>query len=129
MTAVFIALQSEARKKARQDFEKEIPDAEILLPAEEPDPTSNWKTYRNEEYKFEFRYPPHWNVDTKTQTPFVQLQEGKDGQVTAIAGGMRLRRGPALVAAGLAIPFCRIGIRGFGGSLRLRHCRDSRKAW
>ena len=77
MTAVFIALQSEARKKARQDFEKEIPDAEILLPTPEATTspaseidTSNWKTYENEEYSFSFKYPSFLTIrENSFQSP------------------------------------------------------------
>ena len=34
--------------------------------AEEQIDTSNWKTYRNEEYGFEVKYPEDWIVDEKT---------------------------------------------------------------
>ena len=27
-----------------------------------PDPTANWKTYKDEKYKYEFRYPNDWNL-------------------------------------------------------------------
>jgi hypothetical protein len=35
---------------------------EIILETEEID-ISDWQTYRNEEYGFEFRYPRDWNID------------------------------------------------------------------
>ena len=90
VTAFLIAYQSETRKKANEDFEKAIPDAEILLPTPVEAPLSGWQTYINEEYKFEFQYPAHWNVDANPQVSFVQLQEVKDGQVTGIVGGITI---------------------------------------
>jgi hypothetical protein len=32
----------------------------FIAPTPTPDPTANWKTYRNEKYGFEFRYPNDW---------------------------------------------------------------------
>ena len=31
-----------------------------------PDATANWKTYRNEEYGFEFEYPNNWYYDVSS---------------------------------------------------------------
>jgi len=36
---------------------------EIKKPEKIEDETANWKTYRNEEYKFEVKYPPDWGID------------------------------------------------------------------
>jgi len=38
-----------------------------LIPTATPDPTANWKTYRNEKYKFSFKYPINWSVYDNTQ--------------------------------------------------------------
>jgi len=56
--------------------------------------TDNWKTYRSEKYGFEFRYPADWKVDEDTRFPFVQLQEIKNGEVVAIAGGITIIKKP-----------------------------------
>lgn len=32
----------------------------VTRPTPTPDPTANWKTYTNEKYHFEFKYPPNW---------------------------------------------------------------------
>ncbi len=73
MTAALIAFQSEQRKKASEDYEKAIPDAEILLPTPEitTSPvseidTSNWKTYTFER-KLIFKYPPNYIVHEQTK--------------------------------------------------------------
>ncbi len=42
----------------------------VPAPTEEPIDTSDWKTYRNEEYGFEFKYPKEWAIK-KTTTPAV----------------------------------------------------------
>lgn len=38
-----------------------IPTQIIATPT--PDPTANWKTYRDEKYEIEFKYPPGWQVE------------------------------------------------------------------
>lgn len=55
---------------------------------------SDWKTYRSVKYGFEFRYPTTWKVNEDTHFPFVQLQEIKNGEVAAIAGGITIIRKP-----------------------------------
>ncbi len=80
VTAFLIAYQSETRKKANEDFEKAIPDAEILLPTPEITSipaidTSSWNTYSNEEYSFEVRYPKDYFIETNPsdQTSIVKI--------------------------------------------------------
>lgn len=54
--------------------------------------TDNWKTYRSEEYGFEFRYPAHWKAVKDYSVPargFMQLQ-----QSGSIAGGINIIRKP-----------------------------------
>ena len=58
------------------------------------DKTAGWKIYRSEKYGFEFRYPTDWKVDEDVHIPFVQLQQVKDGEVVAIAGGISIIRKP-----------------------------------
>jgi hypothetical protein len=38
-----------------------------LIPTAIPDPTADWKTYRNEKYKFSFKYPINWSIYDNTQ--------------------------------------------------------------
>ncbi len=68
---------------------KEIPPEEIS-----EDETDDWKTYRSEKYRLEFRYPTTWKVHEDTHIPFVQLQQVKNGEVVAIAGGISMVRKP-----------------------------------
>ena len=66
MTAAFIAFQSEQRKKASEDYEKTIPDAEILLPTPEENPTINWEAFQDEEFGFEMSYPAGFILKKET---------------------------------------------------------------
>jgi len=61
------------------------------------DTTDNWKIYRSEKYGFEFRYPADWKVNegySVSARGFVQLQEIKNGEVVAIAGGINIIKKP-----------------------------------
>lgn len=47
---------------------------EIKKPEKIKDETANWKIYRNEEYGFELKYPPHVNAkDWAEETPNMEL--------------------------------------------------------
>jgi len=52
---------------------------------------NSWKTYRSEEYGFEFEYPATWVAPEDTSAPFLQLlvADGK-GRVKSIAGSIQL---------------------------------------
>jgi hypothetical protein len=67
-----IDYQSETRKKASEDYEKAIPDAEILLPTPEITSipaidTSSWNIYTSEEYGLTFKYPDLWTLEDDTR--------------------------------------------------------------
>lgn len=68
--------------------EKEL----LLRGAGQPavDEADNWKTYKSEEYGFEFRYPTTWKTDVFTLSPFVQLQVTDGEDVISIAGGIHI---------------------------------------
>ena len=61
LTASFIAFQSEQKRKRLEQYEKQIPGAEILIPQKDENSTENWKTYENEELGFTLKYPKEWN--------------------------------------------------------------------
>ncbi|MEK7516963.1 MAG: hypothetical protein AAB583_00280, partial [Patescibacteria group bacterium] len=67
-----------------------LPPAVISSPTPTPDETANWKTYKSEKYKFEFKYPDHWRGYEDSSIPFVQLQQIKNGEVESIAGGITI---------------------------------------
>lgn len=78
---VEISSQNEKNEQA----EKAAQETTTPPPVTETIDTSNWKTYRNEQYGFEVRYPQDWNVeedyaragnsflfiDSKQETPFL----------------------------------------------------------
>src|SRR3990172_9384665 len=45
LTASFIAFQSEQKRKKLEEYEKQIPEAEILIPTNEEDTSNEWVTY------------------------------------------------------------------------------------
>jgi hypothetical protein len=46
----------------------------------EPTDTSTWKTYRNEEYGFEFEYPPEWIEIAESREPSLLIEINKEFQ-------------------------------------------------
>jgi|GEM_PF-6717779 len=69
-------------KEVRRGEEVAVTPKEPVVQPEEPTTaetidTSDWKTYRNEEYGFEFKYPPHLQIGkTLFDQPFNPILEG-----------------------------------------------------
>lgn len=68
-TAVYISLRQgskeveEKQPVATESVESEKPVGQAKEPTiTEPIDTSDWKTYRSEEYEFEVRYPPSYEI-------------------------------------------------------------------
>jgi len=69
LTASFIAFQSEQKRKKLKDYEKQIPEAEILIPETEEISSENWDTYTNSNYSYSVNYPSEWQVvESKPET-------------------------------------------------------------
>jgi hypothetical protein len=81
LTASFIAFQSEQKRKRLEQYEKQIPEAEIIVPDSEEVSTENWKTYSSEGLGFEFKYPADWTEKSQlTQTDANSQEiESQDG--------------------------------------------------
>ena len=43
-------------------------------PSPTPDPAADWKTYRNEKYKYSFNYPPNLNIEDKSVESINQFE-------------------------------------------------------
>lgn len=53
-------------------------------PTPTPDPTANWKTYSNEAYKYSFKYPPLWKINTTSpQTTYLEIGSVNQSQTFA----------------------------------------------
>jgi hypothetical protein len=59
-------------KLLSQYSQKSIPTSVPKRPTPTPDPTANWKTYRNEQYNFEFKYPATLNYNSKQNSGVVE---------------------------------------------------------
>lgn len=47
-----------------------------LIPTPTPDLTADWKTYRNKEFGFEFKYPADWKLNELKNPPFRNIIYG-----------------------------------------------------
>lgn len=57
------ALQYKLEARALYQAEAKATDNLVAQLKTKSDPTSDWQTYRNEEYGFEFRYPPNGRIE------------------------------------------------------------------
>jgi hypothetical protein len=57
------AYQKYAHKIKESSVIKPAPSPLVTAPSPTPDPTANWKTYTNNKYRFEFKYPANLALD------------------------------------------------------------------
>ena len=73
-------LSSESNTKIDDIPEEYISDVNDNVVEEEPhritqDETTNWKTYRNGEYEFEFKYPKNWEITSEKDGQYCSSPE------------------------------------------------------
>lgn len=83
LTASFIAFQSEQKRKKLKDYEKPIPDAEIIVPEGETgiiddETLPGWKTYANEEIGISFIYPENLELSNRGSGPHESVIDSID---------------------------------------------------
>jgi hypothetical protein len=66
-----------SKKQTQIPLTPQTTEAPIISPTLVPDETANWKTYRNDKYRFEFKFPDDWSAtDNKAQSPDYEADHG-----------------------------------------------------
>ncbi len=79
---------TEPKEQVQNELENLATEKEPLV-LEEID-TSNWKTYRNEEYGFEVKYPEGWELDTYIDDKKnLEIYLGEKGKTYNLEGSMK----------------------------------------